>query len=72
MHAGHFRSTMIGDVLSNLYETCGATVYRVNHINDFGGFGFMLEGFRRFGPHFPESLGDNERLLEIYATRRHC
>ncbi len=70
LHAGHFRSTMIGHVLSNLYEECGAVVYRVNHINDFGGFGFILEGFRRFGPYFPESLGDNERLLEVYAIRR--
>jgi arginyl-tRNA synthetase len=70
LHAGHFRSTMIGHVLGNLYEACGATVYRINHINDFGGFGFMLEGFRRFEPYFPESLGDNERLLEVYAIRR--
>lgn len=70
LHAGHLRSTMIGHVLSNLYEACGAVVYRVNHINDFGGFGFMLEGFRRFGPYFPESLEDNERLLEVYAIRR--
>ena len=70
LHAGHFRSTMIGHVLSNLYEACGAVVYRVNHINDFGGFGFILEGFRRFGTYFPESLGDNERLLEVYAIRR--
>jgi arginyl-tRNA synthetase len=70
LHAGHFRSTMIGHVLCNLYEACGAVVYRVNHVNDFGGFGFMLEGFRRFGPHFPESLRDNEQLLEVYAIRR--
>jgi arginyl-tRNA synthetase len=70
LHAGHFRSTMIGHVLGNLYEACGATVYRINHINDFGGFGFMLEGFRRFGPYFPESWEDNERLLEVYAIRR--
>jgi arginyl-tRNA synthetase len=70
LHAGHFRSTMIGHVLSNLYEACGAVVYRINHINDFGGFGFMLEGFRRFGPHFPPTLEDNERLLEVYAIRR--
>ncbi|MGH3872921.1 MAG: arginine--tRNA ligase [Pseudonocardiaceae bacterium] len=70
LHAGHFRSTMIGHVLSNLYEACGAVVYRVNHVNDFGGFGFMLEGFRRFGSCFPTSLRDNDRLLEIYAIRR--
>ncbi|MEY9214025.1 arginine--tRNA ligase [Thermobifida halotolerans] len=70
LHAGHLRSTMIGHVLANLYEACGALVYRVNHINDFGGFGFMLEGYRRFHDLFPASMDDNERLLAIYAIRR--
>jgi arginyl-tRNA synthetase len=70
LHAGHLRSTMIGHVLANLYEACGALVYRVNHINDFGGFGFMLEGYRRFHDLFPASMGDNDRLLAIYAIRR--
>ncbi|MFG2328462.1 arginine--tRNA ligase [Streptomyces sp. NPDC048604] len=70
LHAGHLRSTMIGHVLGNLYEASGALVYRINHINDFGGFGFMLEGFRRFEPHFPQEMSSNERLLAIYSIRR--
>ena len=70
LHAGHLRSTIIGHVLSNLYEATGALVYRVNHINDFGGFGFMLEGYRRFGAFFPADMKDNERSLTIYAIRR--
>lgn len=70
LHAGHIRSTIIGHVLGNLHEACGALVYRVNHINDFGGFGFMLEGYRRFQNLFPPEMRDNERLLEIYRIRR--
>ncbi|GAA2455892.1 arginine--tRNA ligase [Actinomadura vinacea] len=70
LHAGHLRSTMIGHVLTNLYKACGGLVYRVNHINDFGGFGFMLEGYRRFHDRFPASMGENDRLLSIYAIRR--
>lgn len=70
LHAGHIRSTIIGHVLSNLYESCGALVYRVNHINDFGGFGFTLEGYRRFETLFPATLTNNGRLLEIYRIRR--
>jgi arginyl-tRNA synthetase len=70
LHAGHIRSTIIGHVLSNLHEGCGALVYRVNHINDFGGFGFTLEGWRRFGAHFPDDMAGNEKLLEIYRIRR--
>jgi arginyl-tRNA synthetase len=70
LHAGHIRSTIIGHVLSNLHEACGALVYRINHINDFGGFGFILEGYRRFRDQFPENMGNNERLLEVYRIRR--
>jgi hypothetical protein len=61
---------MIGHVLCHIYESCGALVYRVNHINDFGGFGFMLEGYRRFESLFPEAMGRGDRLLTIYAIRR--
>jgi arginyl-tRNA synthetase len=70
LHAGHIRSTIIGHVLGNLHEACGALVYRVNHINDFGGFGFSLEGYRRFRKRFPERMTDNQRLLEVYRIRR--
>ncbi len=70
LHAGHIRSTIIGHVLSNLHEACGALVYRINHINDFGGFGFNLEGYRRFKDQFPSTMGNNDRLLEIYRIRR--
>jgi arginyl-tRNA synthetase len=70
LHAGHIRSTIIGHVLSNLHEACGALVYRVNHINDFGGFGFTLEGYRRFQDRFPSEMRDYDRLLEVYRIRR--
>jgi arginyl-tRNA synthetase len=70
LHAGHIRSTIIGHVLGNLYEQCGALVYRVNHINDFGGFGFTLEGYRRFKEWFPAGMTENELLLELYRIRR--
>ncbi|MDC7683225.1 arginine--tRNA ligase [Asticcacaulis sp. BYS171W] len=70
LHAGHIRSTIVGHVLSNLWERSGADAFRVNHINDFGGFGFMLEGYRRFGTLFPADMGDNDKLLEIYKIRR--
>lgn len=70
LHAGHIRSTIIGHVLGNLHQACGALVYRLNHINDFGGFGFSLEGYRRFAERFPSELTDNQRLLALYSLRR--
>ena len=42
LHAGHIRSTIIGHILSNVYESQAASVFRVNHINDWGGFGFFI------------------------------
>jgi arginyl-tRNA synthetase len=70
LHAGHIRSTIAGHVLANLYEATGALVYRINHINDFGGFGYLLEGYTRFYDHFGENLSNDQKLLEVYGLRR--
>jgi arginyl-tRNA synthetase len=70
LHAGHIRSTIIGAVLSNVLEEAGGLVFRINHINDYGGFGFLLEGHRRFEHSLPPGSDLNERSLEIYRLRR--
>jgi arginyl-tRNA synthetase len=70
LHAGHIRSTIIGAVLCNVLEEAGGLVFGINHINDFGGFGFLLEGHRRFEHAFPPGSDLNERSLEIYRLRR--
>lgn len=36
MHVGHLRSTIIGDALARVYERLGRTVYRENHLGDWG------------------------------------
>ena len=70
LHAGHIRSTIVGHVLANLFDACGACAFRLNHINDFGGFGFILEGYRKFHDLMPEGMPEGERMVEIYAIRR--
>lgn len=70
LHAGHIRSTIIGHVIAHQFTAAGAEVHRINHINDFGGFGFLLEGFRRFADLFPKDLTPNMRLVEVYRIRR--
>ncbi len=70
LHAGHIRSTIIGHVLCNLHAAAGARVFRVNHINDFGGFGFTLEGYRRWNDTFTADMSPNDKLLKLYAIRR--
>ena len=36
MHVGHLRSTIIGDTLARVFERLGRTVYRENHLGDWG------------------------------------
>ena len=36
MHVGHLRSTIIGDALARMYERLGRTVFRENHLGDWG------------------------------------
>jgi len=44
MHAGHLRSTVIGDAICALLEKSGASVTRVNHLGDWGTpFGVIIE-----------------------------
>ena len=44
MHAGHLRTTVIGDALVRMLEFQGHTVIRENHIGDWGRpFGMLIE-----------------------------
>ncbi len=44
MHAGHLRTTVIGDALVRMHEFMGHTVLRENHIGDWGRpFGMLIE-----------------------------
>jgi len=70
LHAGHIRSTIIGHVLSNIYEKNWYTAHRVNHINDWGGFGFLIEWYLRWKDILPEFKNKNDLLFYIYTTYR--
>nr|ODN94557.1 arginine-tRNA ligase [Cryptococcus depauperatus CBS 7855] len=49
-HAGHLRSTIIGAVISNLYEANGWKVTRLNYLGDWGTqYGLLSVGFDRYG-----------------------
>ncbi len=70
LHAGHIRSTIIGHVLSNIYQAAGYTVHRINYVNDWGGFGFLLEGYARWKDEFPTATSKNDLLYSIYMRYR--
>ncbi len=36
MHVGHLRATIIGDTIARVYERLGRTVWRENHLGDWG------------------------------------
>lgn len=59
LHAGHLYTTLVGDVISRLLETAGATVHRVNFGGDVGLHVAknMWAIVRELGGENPEGLG---------------
>jgi arginyl-tRNA synthetase len=70
LHAGHIRSTIIGEVLCNIYESVGYTVHRLNYVNDWGGMGFFIEGYERWIDKIPKQESKNAELYLIYQIFR--
>ena len=73
LHAGHIRSTILGHVIANLLDAVGYTVHRVSYINDWGGMGAIIAGYRRWhdqiGHAHPEYT-KNRVLAEVYGIYR--
>lgn len=70
MHVGHLRSTIIGDVISNIFEKQGHTVSRVNHVGDFGlQFGMIIEYLLRNNIVSYDQIAGAD-LQEIYTTAK--
>ncbi|KAH0612443.1 uncharacterized protein H6S33_010495 [Morchella sextelata] len=67
-HAGHLRSTIIGGFLSNLHESCGWDVVRMNYLGDWGKqFGILGVGFKRFGSEEKLLADPIHHLFEVYV-----
>lgn len=60
LHAGHLYTTVVGDVISRLFETAGGEVHRINYGGDVGrhvGIA-MWAVIKRLGGELPEKLSD--------------
>ena len=50
MNVGHFRTTIIGDALANIFETLGYKVVRWNYLGDWGTqFGKLIVAYKLWG-----------------------
>lgn len=51
MHFGHFRSTVIGDVLCNMFDKLGHNVSRINHVGNYGlPIGMIIHYINKYKP----------------------
>ena len=72
LHAGHIRSTIIGEVLAKIYEAGGYLVHRLNFVNDWGGMGAIIEAYKRLDSagKLPKAKTKNAILYEVYLLVR--
>jgi len=67
-HIGHLRSTVIGAALVKIYKALGYNVVGINHLGDFGTqFGYVIEGYKRFGKDYDLNHEPIKKLVEIYV-----
>ena len=67
-HIGHLRSTVIGGAIYKLYKALGYNVVGINYLGDFGTqFGYVIEGFKRFGSEEKLLEAPIKHLVEIYV-----
>ena len=65
-HIGHLRSTVIGAALVKIYKALGYNVVGINHLGDFGTqFGYVIEGYKRFGKDYDLTTEPIKKLVEI-------
>ena len=67
---GHFRSTIIGDAIANLLEATGHTVFRDNHLGDWGTqFGKLIYAIKAWGNMEEIERSENpvKGLVDLYV-----
>ena len=67
-HLGHFRNTVLGKALYDLYKVQGYNVTSINHLGDWGRqFGLLIEGYKRFKDEYDMNDNALKALSDIYT-----
>lgn len=67
MHVGHIRSTIIGAALANIFSSLGASVYRLNHLGDWGTqFGKLMAAYKHWGKRELVKKNPIDEMLKLY------
>lgn len=67
-HLGHFRTTIIGRALYNLYNELGYNSVGINHLGDWGRqFGLLIVGYDMFKDEYDIESDPLHTLSEIYV-----
>ncbi|MDP2629398.1 MAG: arginine--tRNA ligase [Candidatus Harrisonbacteria bacterium] len=68
MHVGHFRTTIIGDSLANIFEYAGYNVIRWNYLGDWGTqFGKLIAAYKKWGNREEIEKAPIASLLHLYV-----
>ena len=68
MHLGHFRNTMIGDAIANIFEALGYGVIRWNYLGDWGTqFGKLIAAYKLWGKKEEIEKAPIEELQKLYV-----
>ena len=67
-HAGHLRTTVLGNFLTNLYRFCGFHVTSINYLGDWGKqYGLLAVGFLKYGSEEELVRDPIKHLFDVYV-----
>ena len=66
-HIGHIRTTVIGNVLNNIYKFMGFNTIAINHLGDYGTqFGMLISAYKKWGDREAIEKNPIPELLKLY------
>ncbi|MEG2310783.1 MAG: arginine--tRNA ligase [Clostridia bacterium] len=67
-HLGHFRNTVLGSAIYNLYKALGYNVIGINYLGDWGRqFGLLIEAYNRFKDEYDIENDPLKALSDMYV-----